>query len=96
MAEQAGMGFGISFDEDSIDIYFRGYSDKIENFIYSCLERLIAFDPSKSKGIFKQKKEAWLKDMKNLTYDDPSEQLEDLLLKVLITNNFINSHQISV
>lgn len=37
-----------------------------------------------------------MKDKRNLTYDDPNEQLEILQTKVLINNNFTNSHQISV
>lgn len=55
MAEQAGMGFSICFDEDSMEIYFRGYSDKIEDFIYSCLKKLKLFDASQVKGTFQQK-----------------------------------------
>ena len=96
MAELAGSSFYITYDEESIEIYFKSYSDKIEEFMDTCLNKLKEFDASKSEDIFKLKKEAWLKDKRNLSYDDPNDQLETLLTQVLITNNFTTPHLISI
>lgn len=96
MAAQAGLTFTIGFDVDSLEIYFKGYSDRIEEFVEICMNKLKEFDPVKAERIFKQKKNEWLKDRRNFEYEDPNEQLEVVIRDVLIQNNFTYPHMISV
>lgn len=93
MADRAGMAFNAGYDEDSIELYFRGYADKLPTFIYTCLEKLKAFDPTEHHASFKMKKNQWLKDRRNFIYEDPNDQLTMNLTKI-ITNGYTNKHLI--
>lgn len=96
MAEMASMFFNISYDKEYLELYFKGYADRLEEFVYICYNKLKQFDASQMEFTFKMKKEAWLKDKNNQFYDDPYEQLSDMLPRVLCQNTFSLKHQISI
>jgi secreted Zn-dependent insulinase-like peptidase len=96
MAIQAGLIFHAISDEESIELYFRGFADRIEEFAYTCLKKLKNFDATQAEHIFKMKKEAWLKIKHNFFYDEPLEQISIALSKVLYRKNFTTNHLISV
>lgn len=95
MAEKASMYFSCEFDSDGLEFNFRGYADKIEEFIYSCYNKLIKFDAKIHQHTFDMKKEEWLKDLKNYAYEDPSEQLNLILSKILISGAFTTKHMLA-
>lgn len=90
------MCFSLSYDIDSIEFYFRGYADKLEGFIYDCLNMLKQFKASEHSHTFKVKKEMWLKDLKNFFYDEPNDQLRSLIIRMMVSGNFTTKHMISV
>ena len=96
MADQASLFFSWNHYLDSIQFSFKGYSDRLEEFIYTWYQKLVDFKAENYENIFKIMKERWLKEKKNFLYDDPYEQLEIILLRVLNRDSYSTKHYISV
>lgn len=96
MAEQAGLVFNIVFDEDCIEFFFRGYADQIEEHVYTIMNKLKNFDPTKAQHIFKMKKETWIKGKRNFFNEEPLEQINIALNRALYCTNFTIKHLLHV
>lgn len=55
MAEMAKLYFSLSYDNDGIEFYFKGYSDKIEEYVYKWIEKISEFQPEQYESIFMMK-----------------------------------------
>jgi insulysin len=84
MAEQTSMSFCCGLDVDGMEFSFRGYTDKIEEFIYGWFTKLVNFDAGEHKHIFDMKRKEFIKDQKNFFYDDPNEQINSIFNKIIV------------
>lgn len=92
MAEQTSMSFCWGLDVDGIEFTFRGYTDKIEEFVYEWFTKLINFDAEENKHIFDMKKKEFIKDQKNFYYDEPNEQINSVFNKIIVPRRWNISH----